>query len=145
MRKLAIILIALLVIVTVLVTVAVIDKPFRDGLYGFAEGTFLMPMHNFVVSTWVSIGTLGFTYIMAASIAITIVGFLFGYFVIYAFFYKRIYQGKIKGGTSGGGFSHQDSPSGAGFIPMASQQNAPIKTSAPPKETSVAPREDDLA
>jgi hypothetical protein len=91
---------------------------------------------------------MGFAYTIAASIGITIVGFLFGYFVMYAFFYKRIYQGKIRGGTSRGGFTHQDSPSGSGFIPMRQQQSAPIKQSASTttqEKVAPTPREDDLA
>lgn len=139
MRKLAIIGIFILLLITVVITVAVIDEGFRNATYGAFEGTLIIPIHDWVVATWLDIGVAGFTWIAAASVGITIVGALFGYFICYGLFYKKIYQGKIRGQSGTPSHEHQAAPSSSGnVIPITVTPSAPRSAPTqpqPPKDS----------
>jgi hypothetical protein len=67
----------------------------RDTIYGGIQGTILQPGHDWIVNSWIQIGTLGFTYIAAASLALAIGGGLIMVFIVYGLFWQKLIQGKI--------------------------------------------------
>lgn len=136
MRKLAYVGIIILVLMVVLITLAAINYGgFRDWAYAGIQGSMLMPIHDFVVNTWIGIGAAGFTWIAAASVGIGILGIIVGVGFFYAIVWQKLIQQKLlhktAQGAAGGGF--QSAPTTT--IPITGLQNAPTNIPPPaPKE-----------
>ena len=135
MRKLAILGIIVLIAIVVVITIAATNAPFRDGIYNFAAGTLLMPIHDFVVTTWISVGQAGFTWIAVTSIIITVFGVFFGYFICYGLLYKKVIQGKILHTSPTHPVGYQSSPTQT--IPITGLQSTPTQTTQQPSKDEV--------
>ena len=133
MRKLAIILISLLIAVTAIVTVAVIesvtasDFGVTSAVTGTARGLFA-PFVAWAKDMWLVIGA-DFAYMAATVLSISIVGGLFMVFIAWGLFWQKLIKGKLL---------HQVAPA------PAPQMQRTISTqiqAAPSEPQSISPTE----
>jgi len=96
MRKLAILGLIIFAIIVVLTTMAFFNVVgIRDIIYNGMQGTVFQPIHDFVVANWIAVGNMGFTYIVATSLGIGIIGGLFLVFIVYGLLWQKLIQGKL--------------------------------------------------
>jgi len=135
MRKIiAAILLVILVTAVAVVVAAVMNEDFKNSVYTSIEGSVLMPVHDWTVTTWMNIGAGGFTYIAAATLAIAIIGSLFISFIIIGLVWKKGIQQGLLHRTPTQTTDWQARPSTT--IPVTNDmQSRPTTQPEQPKET----------
>jgi len=96
MRKIAIFLVILLIVITALVTIASIEALTATNLgvtstIVGATGAVTAPMVAWIKDSWLFVGT-NFAYIAATTLAISVVGGLFMVFIVYNLVWKKAIQ-----------------------------------------------------
>jgi len=134
-RKLAIFALVLLIVATIVITLGATNYAgFGDTVGSAMQTSFIMPMRNWVVSTWLVIGSSGW-YILAAILTISVVGGLFMVAIVYGLFWQKLIQGKVLHKTTQPkilGYQHAPTPS----LPQTTSEEAvvPPKVEEPQKQ-----------
>ena len=127
MKKLAWLGIAIVIILVAVITYAIAVPSFRDALYNSTVGTVLMPVHDWFVATWISIGSAGFTYIAGAVVGLMASGIIVGYIFNHWMRPKMpTWMGGVKTQTQP--ISYQVVPSGQVPQQFAIPQSQPVQT-----------------
>ena len=125
MRKLAIFALILLIVATIVITLGATNYGgFGDMVGNAMQTSFVMPIRNWVVNTWILIGSSGW-YILAAVLTISIVGGLVMVVIVYGLFWQKLIQQKLLKKTA----------ESAGVVPMQRTLSTPISAAeVPPVE-----------
>lgn len=128
MRTLAWFLLILLIAATVLITLGATNYVgIGDAIGTSMQSSVIAPTRNWVVTTWLFIGTSGW-YILATLLGISIVGGIFMTIIVYGLFWQKLIQQKLL---------HKITPE----VPLASMQRTTTTTITPPEPatTSITP------
>lgn len=128
MRTLAWFLLILLIAATVLITLGATNYVgIGDAIGTSMQSSVIAPTRNWVVATWLFIGTSGW-YILATLLGISIVGGIFMTIIVYGLFWQKLIQQKLL---------HKITPE----VPLASMQRTTTTTITPPEPatTSITP------
>ena len=133
MRKIAALILLLIFASIVALAVYAWQNPlFRDNIYNNIDGTILMPARDGIVNGWNAIGANGFTYILLAGLALTVVGAFFWGPVFYGLFVKKGIQEKLLHKTPDTQPQFQNQPDQT--IPVTHLQSEPAQKETTPSE-----------
>ena len=132
MRKLAWLAIAVFTILIIVATLGAVNYAnIGDTLGGFMQNTMVLPIRNFFVNLWNTIGTSGW-YIVVATLVISLVGAAFWVPIAYNLFWKKAVMQKLLHRTPQTAPAYQSSPTTT--IPVTQLQSAPTPQTPAPKE-----------
>ena len=134
MRKLAYVAIIILIALVILITLGATNYAgVGDTLGGFMHTSLIAPVRNFIVGTWLFIGTSGW-YILAAVVGIGLFWIPFYFIVIKGLFWDNLIQKKLLHHTATQAQSYQSAPTST--IPITGLQSSPSQTpvQAPPEK-----------
>ena len=128
MRKLAYVAIFLLIALVILITLGATNYAgVGDTLGGFMHTSLIAPVRNFIVGTWLFIGTSGW-YILAAVVGIGLFWIPFYFIVIKGLFWNKLIQEKLLHKAAESAPLYQSAPSAV--IPVTELQSRPTQSVA---------------
>jgi hypothetical protein len=129
MRKLAYVAIILLVFFVVLITLGITNYAgVGETLGGFMHNSVVAPARNFIVNSWLFIGTSGW-YILAAVVGIGMFWIPFYFIVLKGLFWDKLIQQKLLHNTATAAPTYQSAP--VATIPVTNLQSSPTQTAVP--------------
>jgi len=131
MRKLAWLMLILLIIAVVIITLAATNYAgIGNTLYDGAEGTMFMPIRSFCIDNWIAVGNSGFAWIFLSSFLQGLVWTFFLVGILYSLLWQKAIQQKLLNKTTRNTSpSFQSAP--AATIPVTGLQSQPITPITP--------------